>query len=111
MIRYFTRRILYSLFLLASVSILSFALVDLAPGDFFESLRLNPRIAVSTIDALRSQRGLDQPLLIRYFRWVRSIVSGEWGFSLPITALQHPFSGFAPETRCCSQERLHFLRG
>jgi peptide/nickel transport system permease protein len=82
MIHYFVRRILYSLFLLVSVSVLSFALIDLAPGDFFETLRLNPRISPSTINALRSQHGLDRSLPIKYFGWLRSIFRGEWGFSI-----------------------------
>jgi peptide/nickel transport system permease protein len=82
MIRYFARRIFYSLFLLVSVSVLSFALIDLAPGDFFETLRLDPRISASTINALRSQRGLDRPLLIKYLLWLRSVARGEWGFSI-----------------------------
>ncbi|MGI8962065.1 MAG: ABC transporter permease [Bryobacteraceae bacterium] len=82
MIRFFARRILYSLFLLVSVSVFSFALVELAPGDFFETLRLNPRISVSTINALRSQHGLDRPLPIKYFDWLHSVVRGDWGFSI-----------------------------
>jgi peptide/nickel transport system permease protein len=82
MIRYLARRIAYSLFLLVSVSVLSFALVDLAPGDFFETLRLNPRISVSTINALRSQHGLDRSLPVKYFGWLRSVFRGEWGFSI-----------------------------
>jgi peptide/nickel transport system permease protein len=82
MIRYFARRILYSLLLLVSVSVLSFALVDLAPGDFFETLRLNPHISVSTISALRSQHGIDRPLATKYLLWLRSIFRGEWGFSI-----------------------------
>ena len=43
---------------------------------------MNPRISVSTINALRSQHGLDRPLPIRYFGWLRSVLSGEWGFSI-----------------------------
>src|SRR5438067_6234632 len=82
MIRYLARRILYTLFLLVSVSVLSFGLLDLAPGDFFETLRLNPRISTSTINALRSQHGLDRSLPIRYVLWLRSTLSGEWGFSI-----------------------------
>jgi peptide/nickel transport system permease protein len=82
MIRYFARRIFYSVFLLVSVSVLSFALVDLAPGDFFDTLRLDPRISASTINALRSQHGLDRPLPVKYLLWLRSISRGEWGFSI-----------------------------
>jgi peptide/nickel transport system permease protein len=82
MIRYVARRTTYSLFLLVGVSVLAFALVDLVPGDFFETLRLNPRISVTTLNALRAHHGLDRPLPIRYFGWLRSVLSGEWGFSI-----------------------------
>ncbi len=81
MFYYCGRRILYSLFLLASVSVLSFALVSLAPGDFFETMRVNPRISGAATEALRVQHGLDRPLVEKYFFWARSGMRGEWGFS------------------------------
>src|SRR5438874_10480776 len=81
MLYYFARRVLYSLFLLITVSVFSFALIHLAPGDFFESMRLNPRISETAINALRSQHGLNESVVMKYFLWLRSIVSGEWGFS------------------------------
>jgi peptide/nickel transport system permease protein len=93
MIRYFARRILYSLLLLVSVSVLSFALVDLAPGDFFETLRLNPHISASTISALRSQHGIDRPLATKYLLWLRSIFRGEWGFSIAYDSPAAPIIG------------------
>ena len=82
MIHYFARRIVYSIFLLIGVSALSFAFADLAPGNFYETLRLNPRVSVSAIDALSTERGLNRPLYQKYFDWIRSIVRGEWGVSL-----------------------------
>lgn len=75
------RRLLYSLFLLAGVSILTFVLVDLAPGEFFDEMRLNPRVSQATIAALRSHYGLDLPLPIKYLRWLQSVAKGECGFS------------------------------
>ncbi len=79
--RFLLRRALHSLFLLAGASMLSFVLVDLAPGDFFAAMRLNPEISAGTVSALREQHGLNQPLPMQYLHWVGSIAKGEWGFS------------------------------
>ncbi len=78
---YLVRRILHCLFLLAGVSLLTFVLVDLAPGEFFDEMRLDPRISASTITHLRAQYGLDQPLPIKYLHWLRSVAKGDCGFS------------------------------
>jgi peptide/nickel transport system permease protein len=75
------RRALHGLLLLAGVSVLSFVLVDLAPGDFFAEMRLDPRIAPATVQALRSRYGLDRPLPERYLRWLGSLLTGELGYS------------------------------
>ena len=79
---YLARRALNSLFLLFGVSLLSFLIIDLAPGEFFDEMRTNPRISNTTIDGLRSEYGLDLPLPIRYIRWLESAMKGEGGFSL-----------------------------
>ncbi len=76
------RRIQRSFFLLAGASILSFSLAGLAPGDFFESLRLDPEISPSTVATLRRQYGLEDPLPLRYLHWLKSGLRGEWGYSL-----------------------------
>lgn len=79
--RYFGRRLLHGLFLLAGVSVLSFVFFQLAPGEFFDEMRLNPQIRPETVAALRAQYGLDRPLPVRYLRWLQSIFRGELGFS------------------------------
>lgn len=88
------RRLLHGLFLLVGVSILSFLLGQLAPGEFFQSLRLDPKISAGTVEALRSQYGLDRPLTTRYFLWVRSVARGDLGHSFaydsPVTSLLRP---------------------
>lgn len=80
-LRYFRQRLLQGAFLLAGISVFSFALCALVPGDFFDEMRLNPSISRETVTALRAQYGLDQPIYVRYGRWVTSIVKGEFGFS------------------------------
>jgi len=79
--RFFLRRIVHGAFLLAGVSILSFVLIEMAPGDFFAEMRLNPQLSAETLAGLRQQYGLDQPLPVRYLRWVKSVARGELGFS------------------------------
>jgi peptide/nickel transport system permease protein len=80
--RYALRRTVHAFALLAAVSALSFVFADLAPGDFFSELESNSRVSRETVEALRSQRGLDRPLIVRYGRWLRSVGRGEFGYSL-----------------------------
>ena len=79
--RYLGHRILQSVFLLFGVSLLSFAFVELAPGSFFDEIRLNPQISSETLASLQRQYGMEQTLPIRYFRWLNSAAKGEFGFS------------------------------
>jgi peptide/nickel transport system permease protein len=88
------RRALHGLFVLFGVSVLSFLLVELAPGDFFAEMRLDPRISEATLQALRARHGLNRPLPERYARWVASIARGEFGYSFaygsPVAPLLWP---------------------
>jgi peptide/nickel transport system permease protein len=79
--KYLERRMVHGALLLASVSVLCFLFTDLAPGNFFDEMKLNPQISSDTVAALRSQYGLDRPLPVRYGRWVQSVLKGEWGYS------------------------------
>ena len=79
--RYFLRRLTQAAFLLAGVSILTFLFSTLAPGNYFDEMRLNPQISPQTAAALRAQYQLDRPLAVRYARWVNSLAHGELGFS------------------------------
>jgi peptide/nickel transport system permease protein len=81
MMRYLLRRLGHAIFLLIGVSILAFLFTTLAPGNYFDEMRLNPRIAPETVAALRAQYQLDRPLPLRYASWVNSVLHGEMGFS------------------------------
>ena len=80
--KYAARRLLHSLFLLVGISLCSFLFADLAPGDFFSTLRLEPGMTPDAIEALRSQYALDRPLAVRYMSWLASMARGEFGYSL-----------------------------
>ena len=79
---YVARRLARAVLLLFAVSVLCFLLTRLAPGNFFDEIRLNPQISPQTIAALQARYGLNQPLPLRYARWLRSVVRGDFGFSI-----------------------------
>jgi peptide/nickel transport system permease protein len=93
-VTWLARRALHGVLMLAGVSVLSFVLVELAPGDFFAEMRLDPRISEATLQALRARHGLDRPLPERYLRWVGSLARGELGYSFaygsPVAPLLWP---------------------
>ena len=80
--KYLTRRVLHAMLLLIVISFFSFALLQWAPGNFFDAMRLNPRVSAQTVDGLRAQYGMNQPFPVRYARWVGSILRGKMGLSL-----------------------------
>lgn len=67
---------------LAAVSVLSFLLMDLAPGDFFDDMRLDPQMTPQTAAALRARYGLDKGFAQRYSAWFQSALRGEFGVSM-----------------------------
>jgi len=90
-LRYLGRRFVRAILLLIALSFLCFLFTEMAPGSFFDEMRLNPQISPETIAALRSHYGLDQPLIVRYGRWMRSALRADLGYSIaynsPVTPL------------------------
>ena len=79
--RFLLRRVLQAFFLLFGASLLTFLFSTLAPGNYFDEMRLNPQISANTVAALRAQHQLNSPLPVRYAHWVNSVTHGEMGFS------------------------------
>lgn len=94
MIRRLAGRAIQGLVLLPLVALASFVLAELAPGDFFADMRLDPRMSEEHMRSLRERHGLDRPIAERYARWLGSLVRGEWGFSFaygqPVAPLLWP---------------------
>lgn len=68
--------------LLFGVSLVSFLLLQLAPGSFIDRFRLDPGIPEQTIELLSRQYGLDRPWHEQYLSWLGGVVQGDLGFSL-----------------------------
>jgi peptide/nickel transport system permease protein len=81
MMRFLLRRLAHAFLLLVGVSILAFLFTALAPGNYFDEMRLNPQISPESVAALRAQYGIDKPLPVRYADWLNALFHGEMGFS------------------------------
>ena len=79
--RYLLRRLLIAIPSLLGISIVLFTVLALAPGDPFGELATNPSIPPEVRMALREKFGIDDPVVIRYLRWITAMLQGDWGFS------------------------------
>ncbi|MDY6869063.1 MAG: ABC transporter permease [Actinomycetota bacterium] len=88
-VRFLARRIAYSLVVLIGVLIVVFALVQLVPGDPVR-IALGTRYTPEAYEALRSASGLDRPLIVQFFSYLGSALTGDLGVSFrngdPVTA-------------------------
>jgi peptide/nickel transport system permease protein len=78
---YTLRRLLYGVPILLGVSIIVFALIQLAPGDA-ASLLIPPEASKEVAEQIRAKLGLDQPVYIQYIRWLGRLVQGDLGASI-----------------------------
>lgn len=86
MLRYILWRIAAMVPTLFVISALVFTIIELPPGDFFESqiaeLRAQGEAAnLQEIEELRKQYGFDKPEVVRYFYWVGGMLHGDFGYS------------------------------
>jgi peptide/nickel transport system permease protein len=81
MSRYLLRRLLITIPSLIAISVILFTVLALAPGDPFGELVSNPNIPAEVAANLRKSFGMDDPIMVRYLRWLVAMLHGDWGFS------------------------------
>jgi peptide/nickel transport system permease protein len=90
--RYIARRLSLGLFTLWAISVLTFAIIQLPPGDFVSTYiaqlaEAGGETSVTAITQLRADYGLDQPMSVQYLKWINQVLHGNLGTSL---ALRRP---------------------
>jgi peptide/nickel transport system permease protein len=80
MLLFVARRLLYLLPVLIAVSLLTFLIASLLPGDLAYVI-LGDQATPEKVEALRHDMGLDQPILVRYLGWLGHLVQGDLGRS------------------------------
>lgn len=86
MIAFLCRRLVAIALTLLALSVVVFVVIQLPPGDFVTSYiaRISgsgESIDQSTIEALRAQYRLDEPVIVQYFAWLKGMLVGDFGFS------------------------------
>lgn len=82
MLRFVLRRLAHGVLIALGVSVLTFAMLEFAPGEFFDDLKLDATVGAGTVDSLREANGLTQSPVVRYTRWLASVARGDFGQSL-----------------------------
>lgn len=91
MVNYIMRRLLFAIVVLIGISLVSFIVIQLPPGDFgsvykqrlINQAGMSATEAEKAADLLRARYGLDKPLPIQYFNWIKGIVTERsFGYSM-----------------------------
>lgn len=79
--KYIIKRVLHAIPILIFISIVSFLLIKLAPGDPIRTF-INPKMKASDIARIRHNLGLDRSIHIQYILWLKNVLKGDLGYSL-----------------------------
>ncbi len=87
MLAYIGRRALLAVFTVWAISVLSFVVIQLPPGDYVTSYIAQMASTGSVVteeeaQALRIQYGLGQPIYVQYYKWMKQIAQGNFGMSM-----------------------------
>ena len=83
MLKYIAGRLVLLVPVLLGISIVTFALIRLAPGDaVLIALGADARATPEQVAAIRRAHGLDQPVPVQYARWLGRVVQGDLGKSI-----------------------------
>jgi peptide/nickel transport system permease protein len=85
MARYIVRRLLAVIPLLFAISIISFVVIRIAPGDpliTYEDPRAGQTVSAEDLQKIYDRLGLNDPLYVQYWRWLTNVFQGNLGHSL-----------------------------
>jgi len=87
MLAYIGRRALLAVFTVWAISVLSFVIIQLPPGDYVTSYIAQMAASGSVVteqeaENLRIQYGLGQPIYVQYYKWMKLIATGNFGMSM-----------------------------
>jgi peptide/nickel transport system permease protein len=87
LLAYIGRRAILAVFTVWAISVLSFAIIQLPPGDYVSSYIAQMASSGSFVSEeeaqnLRIQYGLGQPIYVQYLKWMRLVVQGDFGMSM-----------------------------
>lgn len=79
--KYILKRILVAIPTFLGITVLAYFILNLAPGSPLDALLADPGITPAELERKRIALGLDQPVFIQYFNWLKLLLQGDLGFS------------------------------
>ena len=98
---YLLKRVLLTLPILFLLPLLTFWLMHLVPGNYFDQLRLNPQISSETIKEYEDMYHLNEPLGVQYVSWLKQITKLNFMRSAKLVPEQIDVTGAKPNQSCC----------
>jgi peptide/nickel transport system permease protein len=81
MIKFVLKRFLLTIPMLIGISLLTFFLMRLSPGNFLDTVRMDPQVSPETIALYEKIYQLDKPPFYQFLHWLKNIVRLEFGYS------------------------------
>ncbi len=81
MFKYIIQRLLYAIPVFLGITFAIYLLINLAPGGPLSVLASSGEMSLSDLEALKISLGLDKPIVVRYFIWLRDLFRGDMGVS------------------------------
>ena len=78
---FFLRRLLSAIPVMFIITFATFVLMQMLPGGPLAAYENNPEISQEDIERLRREMGLDRPIPVQYWAWLKNFVRGDWGYS------------------------------
>ncbi|MBP6178436.1 MAG: ABC transporter permease [Anaerolineales bacterium] len=82
MYTYFIRRLFQSIFTLLAISMILFGLISSVPGGFMSVYTERSDYSPEDLARIRAKLGLDDPVPVRYLKWLGNMLKGDWGNSI-----------------------------
>lgn len=80
MLKYILKRLVISIPVIIGITILSFTIMKLSPGDPLANF-IDPSISMEDLEISRQSLGLDDPLYVQYFKWIGELLHGNLGYT------------------------------
>ncbi|MCQ3931847.1 MAG: ABC transporter permease [Chloroflexi bacterium] len=89
MLKYLARRLLFMILTVWIITVIAFVVIQIPPGDYVTNMvsemmsQGSDRIDPAVTEQLRDQYGLNDPVYVQYYKWMKNIVTeGNFGYSL-----------------------------
>ncbi|PIQ88416.1 MAG: ABC transporter substrate-binding protein [Candidatus Omnitrophica bacterium CG11_big_fil_rev_8_21_14_0_20_42_13] len=81
MFTYIIRRILIAVPLIIGMSLVTFFIINMASGNYFDTMKMDPQVSAATIAKYEALYGLDKPVFMQYLYWLKNLLRFDFGYS------------------------------